>query len=79
MTRAEFRALFEAYKATRASGDKQHKRICDQRARSQSPQTLYFTPVGLMFFDNEQNSGLHVAYRKSASGNYKARIRSAIL
>ena len=51
MTRTEFRALFETYKAARASGDKQHKRTCDKQARSQSPQTLYFTPVGLMFYE----------------------------
>jgi len=49
LSREDFVALFEAYKAPRGQGDKQHKRIADELARAQSPQTLYYTPVGRMY------------------------------
>lgn len=49
--RKDFKATLEEYKKDRPSGDKQHKRTCDVLSRSQSPQTLYYTPVGLMFFE----------------------------
>ena len=51
MTKSEFRTALIDYKALRPAGDKQHKRACDVLARSQSPQTLFFTPVGLMFYE----------------------------
>jgi len=69
MTRAEFRTAFEEYKAPRASGDKQHKRVCDARTGAQSPQTLHYTPVGLMFFEGAPRllkSGAYLPYHRSA-------------
>lgn len=51
MTRPQFREALEAYKAPRPAGDKHHKRQCDARSKSQSPQTLNYTPVGLMFYE----------------------------
>ncbi len=51
MSKKEFRATLDAYKAERPDGQKHHKRVCDARARSQSPQTTSYTPVGLMFYE----------------------------
>lgn len=51
MGRNEFVQLLEAYKAIRPYGDKEHKRVIDQRAGSISPQKLYGIPVGKMFFE----------------------------
>ncbi len=51
LDRNSFRQELEDYKRDRAPGDKHHRRRCDVIARSQSPQTLYGTPVGLMFFE----------------------------
>jgi hypothetical protein len=51
MSKVEFRAALLDYKAGRPAGDKQHRRECDALARSQSPQTLHYTPVGLMFYE----------------------------
>lgn len=39
------------YSATRESGDKEHRRATDIRAKSISPQKLYGVPVGKMFFE----------------------------
>ncbi|MEN7341304.1 MAG: DUF429 domain-containing protein [Pseudomonadota bacterium] len=61
--RARFRQLLETYKRDRPFGDKQHRRQCDQLAGSQSPQTLYGTPVALMFFEASARlhaSGVHL-------------------
>lgn len=49
--RPAFRQFLEDYKRDRPAGDKHHRRRCDQLTRSQSPQTLYGTPVGLMFHE----------------------------
>ncbi|GFK93647.1 hypothetical protein NNJEOMEG_01481 [Fundidesulfovibrio magnetotacticus] len=49
LSREDFAALLEAYKAPRPKGDKQHKRLADEAARAQSPQTLHYTPVARMF------------------------------
>ena len=49
--REGFRAALDAYRAGRPAGDKEHRRACDIRAGSISPQKLYGTPVGLMFFE----------------------------
>ena len=49
--REGFRAALDAYRAKRAPGDKEHRRACDVAAGSISPQKLYGTPVGLMFFE----------------------------
>ncbi|MCA9458857.1 MAG: hypothetical protein KC587_19510, partial [Nitrospira sp.] len=51
MTRQEFRAALDAYRKDRPAGDKEHKRATDIAAGSISPQKLYGTPVGLMFFE----------------------------
>ncbi|WP_243358224.1 DUF429 domain-containing protein [Fundidesulfovibrio terrae] len=51
LRREEFVGLFEDYKRHRKAGDKQHKRAADARAKAQSPQTLYYTPVGKMYFE----------------------------
>ncbi len=63
--RREFRQALEDYKRDRPAGDKHHKRACDVLTRSQSPQTLYGTPVGLMFFEGAPRllqSGVHLPY-----------------
>ncbi|MDJ0813778.1 MAG: DUF429 domain-containing protein [Woeseiaceae bacterium] len=63
--RRGFRQALEDYKRDRPPGDKHHKRQCDVLTRSQSPQTLYGTPVGLMFFEGAPrllNSGVHLPY-----------------
>lgn len=49
--RQGFRAALDAYRAARPPGDKEHRRATDCAAGSISPQKLYGTPVGLMFFE----------------------------
>ena len=51
MTREEFRNLLDDYRANRQSGDKEHRRLTDIAAGAISPQKIYGTPVGLMFFE----------------------------
>ncbi|EGV19300.1 DUF429 domain-containing protein [Thiocapsa marina] len=46
-----FRAALDGYRAVRAPGDKEHRRATDRAAGAISPQKLYGTPVGLMFFE----------------------------
>lgn len=65
LDRAGFRDVLEDYKRDRAFGDKQHKRTCDVISRSQSPQTLYGTPVALMFFEGARRllrAGVHLPH-----------------
>ncbi len=65
LDRNDFRQVLEDYKRHRAPGDKHHKRTCDALSRSQSPQTLYGTPVGLMFFEGAPRllrAGVHLPY-----------------
>jgi hypothetical protein len=50
MTMEDFVQTLDTYRSVRAKGDKQHPRAVDRKARSQSPMTLYYTPVGRMFF-----------------------------
>ena len=50
LTRSGFREELNAYRRTRRSGDKEHRRQTDIAAGSISPQKLYGVPVGLMFF-----------------------------
>lgn len=60
-----FRNVLEEYKRDREPGDKHHKRTCDVLTRSQSPQTLYGTPVALMFYEGAPrllNAGVHLPY-----------------
>ena len=49
--RQGFRAALDAYRKDRDPGDKEHRRATDIAAGSISPQKLYGTPVGLMFFE----------------------------
>jgi len=49
--RAGFRAALDAYRAGQPPGDKEHRRAADRVAGAISPQKLYGTPVGLMFFE----------------------------
>jgi hypothetical protein len=51
LTRSGFREALNAYRKTRRSGDKEHRRQTDIAAGSVSPQKLYGVPVGLMFFE----------------------------
>jgi hypothetical protein len=46
-----FRAALDGYRAGRPPGDKEHRRAPDVAAGAISPQKLYGTPVGLMFFE----------------------------
>ncbi len=65
LDRNGFRNVLEDYKRDRPPGDKQHKRTCDVLTRSQSPQTLYGTPVALMFYEGAPrllDSGVHLPY-----------------
>lgn len=47
--RKGFAAALTAYKADRPAGDRQHFRAADRACGAASPQTLHYTPVGLMF------------------------------
>jgi len=49
LSRAEFRATLDAYRLSRAQGDKEHRRRVDVATRAVSPQKLYGVPVGLMY------------------------------
>lgn len=51
MSRKDFRAALDQYRAGRAPGDKEHRRATDIAAGAISPQKLYGTPVGLMFYE----------------------------
>jgi hypothetical protein len=65
LDRPGFRQALEDYKRDRSPGDKQHLRACDRASRSQSPQTLYGTPVALMFFEGAPRllaAGVHLPY-----------------
>ena len=45
-----FEAALDAYRKSQPEGEKEHRRRTDALAGSLSPQKLYFTPVGKMFF-----------------------------
>lgn len=65
LERRQFRQALEDYKRDRPAGDKHHRRACDRLSRSQSPQTLYGTPVGLMFFEGAARllqAGVHLPF-----------------
>ena len=51
LSRSQFRQALDDYRAPRPTGDKEHRRTTDIAAQSISPQKLYGTPVGLMFFE----------------------------
>ena len=46
----DFARLLKEYRDPRPPGDKQHPRAVDRLCGSQSPMTMYMTPVGRMFF-----------------------------
>jgi hypothetical protein len=46
-----FRVALDAYRLGRLPGQKEHRRVTDVVAGAISPQKLYGTPVGLMFFE----------------------------
>lgn len=63
MDRRTFRRTLDEYRAPRQAGDKEHRRRTDIAAGSISPQKLYGTPVGLMFFEGAprlQSAGVTV-------------------
>ncbi len=49
--RKGFRVALDDYRENRQPGDKEHRRKSDIAAGSISPQKLYRTPVGLMFYE----------------------------
>lgn len=51
MPRQAFRETLDAYRTARPPGDKEHRRLTDTEHGAISPQKLYGTPVGLMFFE----------------------------
>ena len=51
MTKTEFVATLDSYRAGRPVGDKEHRRYVDELARAVSPMKLYGVPVGKMFFE----------------------------
>lgn len=63
LTRAQFRDDLTGYRTGRVPGDKHHRRGVDGRCRSQSPQTIDYTPVGLMFLEGAPRllaAGVHL-------------------
>jgi hypothetical protein len=51
MDRATFRVALDDYRRARPPGDKEHRRRTDKATGAISPQKLYGTPVGLMFYE----------------------------
>ena len=51
MSREEFVGMLTNYKKERPYGDREHRRACDDLAKSISPQKLFGVPVGKMFFE----------------------------
>ena len=51
MSKADFVATLDSYRAGRPVGDKEHRRRVDELARAISPMKLYGVPVGKMFFE----------------------------
>jgi len=51
LERKGFRQALDSYRKSRPAGDKEHRRKTDIACGSISPQKLYGTPVGLMFFE----------------------------
>ena len=48
--KAGFEEVLDNYRKTQPAGDKEHRRSTDVLTGARSPQKLYFTPVGKMFF-----------------------------
>ena len=51
ISRENFRRILDNYRENRPLGDKEHRRQTDIAANAISPQKIYGTPVGLMFFE----------------------------
>lgn len=51
MSREEFIRTLDDYRKPRQAGDKEHRRKTDIATGAISPQKIYGTPVGLMFFE----------------------------
>ncbi|MES9972031.1 MAG: DUF429 domain-containing protein [Candidatus Thiodiazotropha sp.] len=51
LSREDFRRNLDDYRKDRQVGDKEHRRQTDIAAGAISPQKIYGTPVGLMFFE----------------------------
>ena len=51
ISREAFRGILDDYRKNRRPGDKEHRRETDIAASAISPQKIYGTPVGLMFFE----------------------------
>ena len=51
LDRKAFRTTLDNYRTNRPAGNKEHRRKCDIAAGAISPQKLYGTPVGLMFYE----------------------------
>lgn len=69
LDRPGFRAELMAYRVAQPPGRKHHKRAVDRSCRSQSPQTIDYTPVGLMFHAGAPlllASGAHLPGLRSA-------------
>jgi hypothetical protein len=63
LSRVEFRAELEAYKAPRAQGDREHSRGYEVGTGAVSPQKLHGVPVALMQFEavpRLRRAGLHI-------------------
>jgi hypothetical protein len=74
--RAGLSDALEAYRRDRPAGDKEHRRATDIAAGSISPQKLYGTPVGLIFFKDLPRlirAGITIAHPHDGDPNRLAR------
>ncbi len=72
ISRDDFRKLLDDYRKKRPYGDKEHKRKCDIESGALSPQKIYGTPVGLMFFEGAQRlkrSNVTIPFIKNGDPN----------
>ena len=63
LEKLEFRRLLEAYKADRATGDREHSRGFERGTGAASPQKLHGVPVALMQFEGVprlRRAGVHI-------------------
>ena len=72
MSREDFRKTLDEYRKNRRTGDKEHRRQTDIAAGSISPQKIYGTPVGLMFFEGAprlRRSGVTIPFLQNGDPN----------
>ena len=65
MSRVDFRDALDTYRADRAPGDREHRRRTDVATGALSPQKLYGTPVGLMYYEGVprlRRAGVHIPH-----------------